>query len=123
MRKHMVLGFLLLLFIVGCSANTDEEVTTLVSNYLKALETNDISSIVKYADDVRFPDKAEQKEQYSTINSDITDTKIVKLKKVNETEFEVTIEVVEKGNLTKLTFPVKKQKTEWKVIVGQDYLS
>jgi len=119
----MVLGFLLLLFIVGCSANTDEEVTTLVSNYLKALETNDISSIVKYADDVRFSDKAEQKEQYSTINSDITDTKIVKLKKVNETEFEVTIEVVEKGNLTKLTFPVKKQKTGWKVIVGQDYSS
>ncbi|WP_409369602.1 hypothetical protein [Lysinibacillus sp. 38-6] len=121
MRKLIVLGILLLLFIVGCSAKTDEEVKTLVSNYLEAVETNDISSIIKYADDVRFPDKDEQKKQYSTIDSDITDTKIVELNKVNETEFEVTIEVVDKGNLTKLTFPVKKQKTGWKVIVGQDY--
>ena len=66
MRKFIVLGILLLLFLVGCSnKTTDEEVATLVSNYLQAVETKDISSMVKYADDIRFPDKAEQKEQYS----------------------------------------------------------
>lgn len=126
MRKFIVLGILLLLFLVGCSTKTtDEKVVTVVSNYLQAVETKDISSMVKYADDIRFPDKAEQKEQYSSIfdediHSDVTDTKIVELKKVNETEFEATIELIEQGDLTKLTFPVKKQKRGWKVIVGQD---
>lgn len=117
MRKFIVLGILLLLFLVGCSTKTtDEKVATLVNKYLEAVEINDISSMVKYADDIRFPDKAEQKEQYSTIDFDITDTK-----KVSETEFEATVELIEEGNLTNFTFPVEKQKTGWKVIVGQDY--
>lgn len=126
MRKIIVLGILMLLFLGGCSTKTTEDkVATLVSNYLQAVETKDISSMVKYADDIRFPDKAEQKEQYSSIldediHSDVTATKIVELKKVNETEFEATIELFEHGNLTKLTFPVQMQKRGWKVIVGQD---
>ena len=126
MRKFIVLGIILLLFLVGCSTKTtDEKVETFVSNYLQAVETKDISSMVKFADDIRFPDKAEQKEQYSSIfdediHSDVNDTKIVELKKVNETEFEATIEMIEQGNFTELTFPVQKQKRGWKVIVGQD---
>lgn len=124
MKKFIILGILLLTVLVGCSdeasLTTDEEVTDLVNNYLEALKSKDVASMVIYADDLRFPNKAEQKEQYSTIDSDITDTKIVELKKVNETSFEVTIEVVDEGNLTKLTFPVEKQKKDWKIIVGQD---
>ncbi|MFD1927669.1 hypothetical protein ACFSFY_06265 [Sporosarcina siberiensis] len=126
MRKFIVLGILLLLFLVGCSTKTtDEKVATLVNNYLEAVETNDVSSMVKYADDIRFPDKAEQKEEYSSIidegiNSNITGTKIVELKKVNETEFAATVEMIDEGNLTNFTFPVEKKKRGWKVIVGQD---
>ncbi|MBO0602225.1 hypothetical protein I2483_11155 [Sporosarcina sp. E16_3] len=126
MRKFIVLGILLLLFLVGCSTKTtDEKVATLVSNYLEAVETNDVSSMVKYADDIRFPDKAEQKEEYSSIidegiNSNITGTKIVELKKVSETEFAATVEMIDEGNLTNFTFPVEKKKRGWKVIVGQD---
>lgn len=124
MKKFIILGILLLTVLVGCSdeasLTTDEEVTDLVNNYLEALKSKDVASMVIYADDLRFPNKAEQKEQYSTIDSDITDTKIVELKKVNETSFEVTIEVIDEGNLTKLTFPVEKQKKGWKIIVGQD---
>ncbi|MGM0851015.1 MAG: hypothetical protein ACQEWI_00070 [Bacillota bacterium] len=99
---------------------TDEEVTNLVNNYLEALETKDISGMVKYADDIRFPVKDEQKEQYLSIDEDITDTKIVELKKVSETEFETTVELSQNGNSAKFTFPVEKQKNGWKVIVGQD---
>ena len=124
MRKFIVLGILLLILLVGCSTETtlttDEEVTNLVNNYLEALETKDISSMVKYADDIRFPDKVEQKEQYSSIDEDITDTKIVELKKVSETKFEATVELINNGDLAKFTFPVEKQKTGWKIIVGQD---
>ena len=76
--------------------------------------------MVKYADDIRFPDKVEQKEQYSSIDEDITDTKIVELKKVSETEFEATVELINNGNLAEFTFPVEKQKAGWKIIVGQD---
>jgi len=124
MRKFIVLGILLLTLLVGCSnettLTTDEEVTNLVNNYLEALESMDVSSMVKYADDLRFPDKVEQKKEYSSISGDITDTKIVELQKVNETKFEVTVELVDKGELFNLTFPVEKQKKGWKVIVGQD---
>ena len=35
-------------------------------------------------------------------------------------EEEATVELNNNGNLGKFTFPVKKQKTGWKVIVGQD---
>ncbi|MGE7186237.1 hypothetical protein ACQKKK_20390 [Peribacillus sp. NPDC006672] len=124
MRKFIVLGILLLILLVGCSTETtltnDKEVANLVNNYLEALETKDITSMVKYSDDIRFPDKVDQKEQYSNIDDDITDTKIVELKKVSETEFEATVEIVNNGKLTELTFPVEKQKTGWKTIVGRD---
>ncbi|MEK4425820.1 hypothetical protein [Solibacillus sp. FSL K6-1523] len=66
--------------------------------------------MVKYADDLRFPDKVEQKEQYSSIDDDITDTKIVELKNVDETKFETTVELIRNGDLAKVTFPVEKQK-------------
>lgn len=124
MRRFIVLGILLLILLAGCSTKTtlttDEEVTNLVNNYLEALETKDISSMVKYADDIRFPDKDEQKEQYSSIDEDITDTKIVELKKVSETEFQATVELINNGDLSNFTFPVEKQNTGWKIIVGQD---
>ncbi|MEG0619453.1 MAG: hypothetical protein RR557_09160 [Bacilli bacterium] len=125
MRKFIVLGILLLTLLVGCSnkttLTTDEEVTNLVNNYLEALELTDVSSLVKYSDDLRFPDKVEQKERYSNIDENITDTKIVELKKVSETKFEVTVELIDNGGyLKKPTFPVEKQKTGWKIIVGQD---
>lgn len=124
MKKFIVLGILLLTLLVGCSnettLTTDEEVTNLVNNYLQALESKDVSSMVKYADDLRFPDKVEQREQYSSIDDDITGTKIVVLKNVDETKFETTVELIRNGNLAKVTFPVEKQKKGWKVIVGQD---
>ena len=60
------------------------------------------------------------KKQYSSIDDDITDTKIVELKNVDETKFEATVEINSDGNLAKITFPVEKQKKGWKIIVGQD---
>ncbi|WP_102272083.1 hypothetical protein [Cytobacillus massiliigabonensis] len=124
MKKFIVLGALLLILLSGCSTETtlttDEKVANLVNNYLEALETKDKSSMVKYTDDLRFPDKEEQKKQYSSIDEDITDTKIVELKKVSETEFEVTVELANSGDLSTFTFPIQKQKKGWKIIVGQD---
>lgn len=109
----------------GCSSEasitSDEKVTGLVSDYLEALESQDISALVKYADDLRFPDKEEQKKEYSSIEEEITDTKLVAIKKVDETEFEATVEIVSDGNLYELALPIQKQEKDWKIIVGQDF--
>ncbi|MFE8696405.1 hypothetical protein ACFYKT_08655 [Cytobacillus sp. FJAT-53684] len=125
MRKLIVSGILTLIVLSGCSSDasitTDDKVTGLVNDYLGALETKDISAMVKYTDDLRFPDKVEQKKQYSNIEEEITDTKIIEIKKVNETEFEVTVEMVFDGNLNELTFPIQKQEKDWRIIVGQDF--
>lgn len=123
MRKFIVSVILILIIISGCSSEanltTDEKVTGLVNSYLKALESKDISAMVKYTDDLRFPDKVEQKKDYEKINEEITDTKIIKIKRVSETEFEASVEIVSNGNLYKPTFPIKKQGNDRKIIVGQ----
>lgn len=115
----------MLIILSGCSSeasiSTDEKVTGLVSDYLEALESHDISALVKYADDLRFPDKKEQKKEYSNIEEEITDTKIVEIKKVDETEFEATVEIVSDGNLYELTLPIQQQEKDWRIIVGQDF--
>jgi ketosteroid isomerase-like protein len=116
MRNVIVSGILMLLILSGCSSETslttDEKVTGLVTSYLEALETKDISAMVKYTDDLRFPDKEEQKKQYSNIEEEITDTKIVEIKKVSETKFKATVEIVSDGNLNELTFPIQKQEKD-----------
>ncbi|MGM0924713.1 MAG: hypothetical protein ACQEWW_26605 [Bacillota bacterium] len=98
------------------------QVENIVYDYLEAIETKNISAAIKYADDLRFPDKENQKEQYSILFSEqhITDTKIVNLKKISGTEFKATVEFVENGNLGKYTFPIHQKEKEWKIIVGQD---
>ncbi|MFL0366182.1 hypothetical protein ACH0BF_24635 [Pseudobacillus sp. 179-B 2D1 NHS] len=98
------------------------QIESIVFDYLEAIKTKNISAATKYADDLRFPDKENQKEQYSILFSEqnVTDTKIVNLKKVSETEFKATVEFVENGNLSKHTFPIQQKGKEWKIIVGQD---
>lgn len=125
-RRFIVLSTLVLILLAGCSADEtltkDEQVKNIVNNYLEAIETKNIAAAIKYADDLRFPDKDYQKEQYSIMFPDqhITDTKIVSLKKVSKSEFEATVEFIEDGNLAKHTFPIKQKEKEWKIIVGQD---
>ncbi|MDQ0268332.1 CHASE3 domain-containing protein [Cytobacillus purgationiresistens] len=97
------------------------EVTNLLNSYLHALETNDVSLLVEYSNDIRFPNKDEQKEQYLSIEQQISDTKIVELNRVNEIKFEATIELVDDGDMSELKLPIEKQKSnEWIIIVGQD---
>lgn len=113
----------MLIILSGCSLEssltTEEKVTVLVNSYLGALESKDRSAMVKYTDDLRFPDKEEQMKQYETMDAEITNTKIVEIKKVNETEFETTVEMVVDGDKQELTFPIQKQEKDWRIIVGQ----
>ncbi|GAA0336530.1 hypothetical protein GCM10008967_28610 [Bacillus carboniphilus] len=124
-RKIIASITLMLIILTGCSSEAsltnEEKVTGVVNNYLEALESKDISAMVKYTDDLRFPDKEEQKKQYKNIEEEITDTKIVEVKQVSEIEFKATVEIVSDGKLNELTFPIQKQEEDWKIIVGQDF--
>ncbi|KZN98594.1 hypothetical protein [Pseudobacillus badius] len=110
-------------FATDATAQPKEEVEKLVNSYLTALEEKDVSSLVKYADDLRFPDKKDQQQEYLAIITDetITGTNLLGIEKVSDTEFESTVEVINSGgSLDKLTLPIKQQKDGWKIIVGQD---
>lgn len=125
-KRFLFMGVLLAAFLIGCSNEKagadDKEVKALVNNYLSALEKKDISSAVKYAEDLRFPDKQIQEKEYREIFAlqSVTDTKIKELKKVKEGSYEVIVEVIEDGEKGTYTFPVEQTKNEWKLTVGQD---
>jgi len=115
---------ILLFVLTGCNTQTqtnEEVIRENIMKYLFAIESGDINEMVKYADDIRFPDKNDQKMEYENIDDDITDTSIEKLEKISATEYQVTIRYRQgKGDLTKITFPVTKKDDGWKIIVGQD---
>lgn len=127
MRKIVSIRLLFLMLLSGCSAKTalppKEEVEKLLFNYLEAIEDNNISALVKYSDDLRFPDKKEQRENYLDIDSNYTDTKVIELINTSPTEFAATIEFVDDDTRLELTFPIQQQKNKWKVIVGQTFQS
>src|SRR5699024_7006923 len=119
-RKLLVSGILILIVLSGCS--TEESIKTegnkieeLASDYLEALESKDISAILKYTDDLRFPDKEKQIKHYSNIEEEITYTQILDLIKVNGTEFEATVEIGSDGDLNEHKFPIVKQGKDWKI--------
>ncbi|MFY0758924.1 hypothetical protein AB1K32_08615 [Metabacillus dongyingensis] len=126
MKKLIVFGLLVTITLFGCSnektVTNKQDIENFVKTYLEALETKGVSSTIKYADDLRFPNKENQKEEYSIIfaEQDVTDSKIVNIKKVSENLFEATIEFVESGDFATHTFPVKQKDEEWRIIVGQD---
>ncbi|MBU9721942.1 MULTISPECIES: hypothetical protein [Bacillaceae] len=100
---------------------TEKEVENIVIKYLTAMEEKDIETMVKYTDDIRFPDKSIQEEQYKDmLPQEVTDTEIIDLTMVNNNEFEVIIELVANDFLERRTFPVLKKDGEWRIIVGQD---
>lgn len=124
MGKNISLGLLLLLLLVGCSTEAaitpEMEVEGVLQSYLKALEDNDTTALVDLSDDLRFPDKKEQLENYLDIDSTVSETRIIELSTISPTEFEGTVSIVDGDGQVEVTFPIKQQKNEWIVIVGKD---
>ncbi|MFS0576521.1 hypothetical protein AB1K83_12860 [Sporosarcina sp. 179-K 3D1 HS] len=125
MGKKISIGLLLLLFLVGCSAGAaltpEMEVEGLLQSYLKALEENDTTTLVDLSDDLRFPDKKVQLENYLDIDSTVSETRIIELSTLSPTEFEATVSIVDASGQVELKFPIQQQKNKWKVIVGKDF--
>jgi len=110
--------------LIGCSESntldTEEKVREKVTTYLKAVENKDIDTMVKYADDLRFPDKIQQKSEYQTISQKIDKALIKDLQKINNTEYSVTITSEADGKVDEYTFPIKYIHQDWRIIVGQE---
>lgn len=114
----------LLLILIGCNTlnrNSEEVIRENVMKYLSAIESGDVNEMVKYSDDIRFPDKIEQRLEYQKIQDDISDTSIENLEKISNTEYQVTIKYKQdKGEFTEIKFPVVKKEDGWMILVGQD---
>ncbi|MBB4823374.1 hypothetical protein HNO89_000594 [Sporosarcina luteola] len=123
MRKRLLAGLLLLLLLGGCSTKAaltpEMEVEQHLQNYLTALEDYDVTTLVELSDDIRFPDKKVQLEEYLDIEPDITKTEIIEITAISPTEFEGTISYEDVNGENEVKFPIIKQKNTWKVIVGQ----
>ncbi|MFS0824661.1 hypothetical protein [Bacillus sp. 1P02SD] len=128
MKKLLVVPFIFVAMLLqSCSAedtlSTWEEVNNLATEYLKAYESKDINKIVKISDDIRFPDKIEQKKQYEDISSSsLGKLEIKGLLQKGDKEFEITFNHSESSNETPIesTHLIKLIDGEWRIIVGQD---
>lgn len=107
----------------ACTSQTSEEeiIKKNITSYLAAIEAGTISEMIKYADDVRFPNKQDQKNEYENIQDDISETSLEKLVKITETEYHAIIKYKQDNqDSTEITFPVIKKDDGWKIIVGED---
>ncbi|WP_068776044.1 hypothetical protein [Paenibacillus sp. FJAT-26967] len=106
--------------VMGCSSQSrsEQQVKDHLTDYLKALENKDVETMVKLTDDIRFPDKEEQKNQYNSINQNIKNTSIKELKLISETEYLGMVSLIEDDKEREISFPVKKIDNQWKIIVG-----
>jgi ketosteroid isomerase-like protein len=125
MKLLKSLTVLFMLFIViACTNQTNEEdiIKKNITSYLAAIESGTISEMIKYADDVRFPNKQDQKNEYENIQDDISETSLEKLVKITETEYHAIIKYKQdnREDSTEITFPVIKKDDGWKIIVGED---
>ncbi|WP_156130852.1 hypothetical protein NYE80_11110 [Paenibacillus sp. FSL H7-0357] len=88
---------------------------------MAAIESGTISEMIKYADDVRFPSKQDQKNEYENIQDDISETSLEKLVKITKTEYHAIIKYKQNNrDSTEITLPVIKKDDGWKIIVGED---
>lgn len=126
MKLFMHLSVIFMIFIlISCTNQTktnEEIIKKNITSYLTAVESKDISEMIKYADDIRFPNKQEQKYEYENIPEIITETNLEKLEKVTETKYQATIKYKkdDDGTPSEITFPVIKKDNDWRIIVGQE---
>jgi hypothetical protein len=103
----------------GNAAKSPETaIKTTVQSYLNAVNTGDTETMVKYTDDLRFPDKATQQENYKGIKEDITNISIESLEKMTETSYKVNITAHIQGKPQEFAVPVVNKYGMWLVVIG-----
>lgn len=100
--------------------SSGENVILIVEEYLEALESKDIETLVNLSFDTRYSSKEEQKEDYLTIDDEVTETQIVDVQRISDNEYLAAVEFISNGELIETKFPVRKLEGDWTIIVGHD---
>jgi hypothetical protein len=120
----IVFGLLIAVSLIHDSkANAEQSpnqaITTVVTNYLQAIETGNLDVMVQNSDDLRFPDKADQKKNYAGIKQVITNASVTSLEKVTTSIYKANIKATIDGNPQEFAIPVVYKYGKWLVIIGQ----
>jgi hypothetical protein len=120
----LVLGILVAISLIhDSSANAaqspEKAIRKTVHYYLDAVNAGDIDSMVKYTDDLRFPDKTVQKTNYKGIKESVTDVSIQSLEPLSPTSFKVNVTAIIKGNKQQFALPLVNKYGMWLVVIGQ----
>jgi hypothetical protein len=97
----------------------EKAIGTTVHSYLNAINTGDTDTMVKYTDDLRFPDKATQKENYKNIKEAISNITIKSFNKMTETSYKVNVAATIQGKTQEFAIPVVNKYGMWLVVIGQ----
>lgn len=100
----------------------EQAIKKTVLTYLNAISSNDIDTLVQISDDLRFPDKTIQKENYSQFESQpkITDIVINSIKPQNATAYVVSISAKLDGKpANDIPILVVNKYGQWLVLTGQ----
>jgi hypothetical protein len=103
----------------NAAQSPDTAIRNTVLSYLTAINTGDTDTMVRYTDDLRFPDKATQKENYKGIKEAITNISIKSLEKMTETSYKVNITANIQGKAQEFAVPVVNKYGMWLVVIGQ----
>jgi hypothetical protein len=97
----------------------EKAISNTVNAYLNAINTGDTDTMVKYTDDLRFPDKATQKENYKNIQKvAISNITIKSFDKITETSYHVNVSATIQGKTEGFAIPVVNKYGMWLVVIG-----
>jgi uncharacterized lipoprotein YehR (DUF1307 family) len=97
-----------------------EKIVVVAHKYIKALEVGDINAMVEYSDDIRYPNKSEQKLNYKEINADIKEAQVLSIIRSSEKEYSLTLSLTTDGRNETIEFPVVDKDNKWTIIVGKE---
>jgi ketosteroid isomerase-like protein len=103
----------------NAAQSPEKAIRKTVHYYLDAVNAGDIDSMVKYTDDLRFPDKTVQKTNYKGIKESVTDVSIQSLEPLSPTSFKVNVTAIIKGNKQQFALPLVNKYGMWLVVIGQ----
>jgi hypothetical protein len=120
----LVLGILVAISLIhdskaNAAQSPEKAIKNTVQHYLDAVNTGDIDTMVKYTDDLRFPDKSVQKTNYKGIKESVTDISIQSVEPLSPTSYKVNVTATIKGNKQQFALPLVNKYGMWLVVIGQ----
>jgi hypothetical protein len=105
----------------NAALSPEKAINNTIQAYLNAINAGDTDTIVKYTDDLRFPDKATQLENYKSmvIKETISNISIKSLDKLTETSYKVNVSATIQGQTQEFAIPVVNKYGMWLVVIGQ----